>query len=155
MKRYLLFLGLIMTVFTACKKTTEDKSKEQAKLDEAQIVAYLTANNITAVKDASGLYYQVITPGSAAKPTATSGVYITYDGTLMSTGVSFDSKTTPYYFPSLDKLIQGWQIGLPKIGKGGHIKLFMPSGLAYGKDGAGSVPANAVLIFDITLVDFN
>ena len=155
MKKYLLFFCLTITVLAACKKSEKFDAEAQAKLDDTQITTYLTTKSISAVKDASGLYYQIITPGSAAKPTATSGVYITYDGTLMSTGVSFDSKTTPYYFPSLDKLIQGWQIGLPKIGKGGHIKLFVPSGLAYKNDGSGSVPANAVLIFDITLVDFN
>ena len=155
MKKYLLFFCLIITALAACKKSEKFDAEAQAKLDDTQITTYLTTKSISAVKDASGLYYQIITPGSAAKPTATSGVYITYDGTLMSTGVSFDSKTTPYYFPSLDKLIQGWQIGLPKIGKGGHIKLFVPSGLAYKNDGSGSVPANAVLIFDITLVDFN
>nr|WP_294794464.1 FKBP-type peptidyl-prolyl cis-trans isomerase [uncultured Mucilaginibacter sp.] len=155
MKKYLLFFCLIITVLAACKKSEKFDAGAQAKLDDTQITTYLTTKNISAVKDASGLYYQIITPGSAAKPTATSGVYIIYDGILMSTGVSFDSKTTPYYFPSLDKLIQGWQIGLPKIGKGGHIKLFVPSGLAYKNDGSGSVPANAVLIFDITLVDFN
>ena len=155
MKKYLLFFCLIITVLAACKKSEKFDAGAQAKLDDTQITTYLTTNSISAVKDESGLYYQIITPGGTTKPTVSNGVYITYEGKLMSTGVVFDSKTSPYYFPTLSNLIQGWQIGVPKIGKGGHIKLFIPSGLAYKNDGSGSVPANAVLIFDITLVDFN
>jgi len=155
MKRYLLFFCLIITVLTACKKSEKFDAEAQAKLDDAQIATYLTTNGITAIKDASGLYYQIITPGGATKPTVTNGVYITYTGNLMSTGYLFDSKTTPYYFSTMEKLIQGWQIGVPKIGKGGRIKLFVPSALAYKNEPNSIIPLNSVLIFDITLVDFN
>jgi len=157
MKKYLLFFCLIITALSACKKSDEDNfdHEAQAKLDDAQIVAYLAAKNITAVKDPSGLYYQIITPGTDAKPALTNGIYITYNGTLMSDGTSFDSKTTPYYFSTMEKLIQAWQIGVPKIGKGGSMKLFVPSGLGYKNEAAGTIPANSVLIFDITLVNFN
>lgn len=86
-------------------------------------MAYLTANNINATKDESGLYYQIITPGGDEKPTLESGPYITYLGTLMSTGEEFDKRTEPYYFENLKNLIQGWQIGVPKIGRGGAHKI--------------------------------
>ena len=155
MKRYLLFFFLTITALTACKKSDKFDTEAQAKLDDAQITAYLSKNNISAVKDASGLYYQIITPGSAAKPTLANGPYITYKGSLMSTAVVFEEKTTPQYFSSIDGLIEGWKIGLPKIGKGGRIMLFIPSGLAYKNEDRSSIPANSVLIFDITLIDFN
>lgn len=160
MKRYLLFFCLIITALSACKKSDEKDNfdhEAQAKLDDAQIAAYLATNNITAVKDPSGLYYQIITPGSAEKPTLSSGPYIIYVGSLMSGGTEFERHDTPYYFPKLESLIEGWKIGLPKIGKGGRIKLFIPSGLAYKNQASsdGKIPANSVLIFDITLVDFN
>jgi FKBP-type peptidyl-prolyl cis-trans isomerase FkpA len=155
MKRYLLFFFLTITALTACKKSEKFDAEAQAKLDDAQIVAYLAAKNITAVKDPSGLYYQIITPGGAVKPTLDNGPFITYKGTLMSTAVVFDEKTSPYYFANINGLIEGWKIGLPKIGKGGRIMLFVPSGLGYKNEATGGIPANSVLIFDITLVDFN
>jgi FKBP-type peptidyl-prolyl cis-trans isomerase FkpA len=158
MKRYLLFFFLTITALSACKKTDKDNfdHEAQAKLDDAQIVAYLAKNNITAVKDASGLYYQIITPGGAEKPTLDKGPYVTYIGTLMSNGTVFDRvDSPPYYQSNFYGYIQGWQIGLPKIGKGGRIMLFVPSGLAYKNQDQGTIPANSVLIFDITLVDFN
>ena len=143
---------------SACKKSDEKDDfdhEAQAKLDDAQIAAYLAKNDITAVKDPSGLYYQIITPGSAEKPTLSSGPYITYKGTLMTTAVVFEERTEPYYFSKLETLIEGWKVGLPKIGKGGRIILYIPSGLAYKNQTSGSIPANSVLIFDITLVNFN
>lgn len=155
MKRYLLFFCLIITALSACKKSEKFDPEAQAKLDDAQITAYLAKENITAVKDPSGLYYQIINPGSAEKPTTANGPYLTYVGTLMSNGTEFDRKDTPYYFPTLDGLIEAWKIGVPKIGKGGRIKLFVPSGLGYKNEGTAVIPANSVLIFDITLVNFN
>ena|SRR5215217_5094702 len=155
MKRYLLFFCLVIAGLAACKKSDKFDAEAQAKLDDAQIVKYLSDNNITAVKDGSGLYYQIITAGSAEKPTTSNGVYLTYEGKLMSNGTVFETKETPYYFANLGSLIQGWQIGVPKIGRGGRVKIFVPSGLAYKDQATGSIPANAVLIFDITLVNFN
>jgi FKBP-type peptidyl-prolyl cis-trans isomerase FkpA len=49
----------------------------------------------------------------------------------------------------------GWQIGLPKIGVGGHIIMLVPSGFAYGCTGYGPVPANAPLYFDVRLLQVN
>ncbi len=155
MKRYLLLFCMVIAGLAACKKSEKFDAEAQAKLDDAQIVKYLSDSSIVATKDESGLYYQIITPGSASKPTVSNGIYITYEGKLMSTSAVFDTKTSPYYFASMTGLIQGWQIGVPKIGKGGRIKLFIPSGLAYKNEASGGVPANSVLIFDITLVDFN
>jgi FKBP-type peptidyl-prolyl cis-trans isomerase FkpA len=51
--------------------------------------------------------------------------------------------------------IPGWQIGLPKIGVGGHIELFIPSALAWGCTGYGPVPANAPVYFDVKLLQVN
>jgi FKBP-type peptidyl-prolyl cis-trans isomerase FkpA len=56
-------------------------------------------------------------------------------------------------FP-LYQLIEGWQIGIPKFGKGGKGKLLVPSRLGYGSSDRGSIPANSTLIFDIELLDW-
>ncbi len=51
----------------------------------------------------------------------------------------------------LGQLIVGWQKGLPLIGTGGKITLYIPPSLGYGSSAVGSVPANSILIFDIEL----
>ncbi|HAD33478.1 MAG TPA: FKBP-type peptidylprolyl isomerase, partial [Chitinophagaceae bacterium] len=54
----------------------------------------------------------------------------------------------------LDGLIVGWQEGIPLIGAGGKIKLYLPPSLAYGSNANGNIPANSSLIFDIDLLGF-
>src|ERR1700753_4419358 len=111
MKRYILLFALAIGAFSSCKKDSFDL-KKQAATDDAAIQAYIKANNITATKDPSGLYYQVITPGTGNYPTANSLVTVSYSGKLLN-GTVFDSgniQSSP-----LSGFIQGWKIGIPLI----------------------------------------
>ena len=59
---------------------------------------------------------------------------------------------------NLSNLIAGWHRGLPQIGVGGKITLYIPPSLAYGPDaiynqGVEVIPANAYMIFDIELLN--
>jgi FKBP-type peptidyl-prolyl cis-trans isomerase FkpA len=63
------------------------------------------------------------------------------------------TSSTPARF-TLNQLISGWQLGVPLIKKGGRLILYLPPSLAYGSRASGPIPANSVLIFEITLVDF-
>lgn len=116
-----------------------------------QVQAYVAANSISAVKHCSGLYYQIVSGGSGTAPTSCSTITFSYAG-YFTNGTVFDKSTTPVTY-SLINLIQGWKKGLPLIKEGGKIKLIVPPSLAYGAAGYGSVPPNAVLVFDIELVD--
>ncbi len=124
--------------------------------DSSALLNFASANSITPTKDASGMYYQIMSVGSGTSyPNGNSLVEVTYKGTLLN-GTVFDStaagKTASFY---LYQLIAGWQIGLPKIKAGGRIKLLIPSALAYGCTGAGTIiPANTPIYFDMTLVGF-
>jgi FKBP-type peptidyl-prolyl cis-trans isomerase FkpA len=123
--------------------------------DSAALLAYASANGITPTLDSTGLYYEIIDSGAGVRPTLNSKIFVTYVGKLM-TGYTFDSvgnsANTNYL---LSNLIQGWQIGIPKIMKGGHIKLLVPSAYAYGCVGSstGVIPPNAPLYYDVQLVD--
>jgi FKBP-type peptidyl-prolyl cis-trans isomerase FkpA len=156
MKRIFLILAFFTLVFSACKKndnnTTTVDPAVQAKIDDDKIVAYLAANKITAQKDASGLYYVIVNPGSGTAPTVSSTVRVAYTGTLLD-GTQFDKRANENF--SLNGgVIKGWQIGIPFIKPGGRIILYIPSGLAYGPAGKGSIPPNTVLIFTVDLVSF-
>jgi FKBP-type peptidyl-prolyl cis-trans isomerase len=95
----------------------------------------------------------VLGTGAAVLPGAT--VTIHYTGALASDGTIFDSSLRgenpqPATFP-LDMLIAGWQKGIPGMKAGGTRRLFIPAELGYGASGAGSIPPNADLVFDIEL----
>jgi FKBP-type peptidyl-prolyl cis-trans isomerase FkpA len=78
-------------------------------------------------------------------------VTVGYTGTVLTTGFEFINVNT--FHPSfvLGSVIRGWQLGIPKVKKGGTITLYIPSHYAYGPFPQPNLnlPANAVLIFNI------
>ena len=123
--------------------------------EEPQIITYAATKGMVAQKHSSGIYYQIMDPGTGTAPvTLNSKVYITYKGQLLN-GSEFDQQLDASKTGwKLGGLIEGWGIGLPLIKKGGRIKLIIPSTLAYGCNGKGeNIPPNSILYFDISLVD--
>jgi FKBP-type peptidyl-prolyl cis-trans isomerase FkpA len=156
MKKYLLLLLVITTVsLSSCLKEGNDPYidvQEQLRIDEEIIKKFIADNNIPALRHESGVYYQIIEPGSGSHTyTGNSRTTVNYKGKFLS-GSIFDQSTSAITF-SLGGVIVGWQIGVPLIQKGGKIRLLIPSGYAYGASGSRSIPGNTVLDFDIELVD--
>ena len=153
MKKSIIILFISFALFsgTSCIKDTGCQNKS-VQSEEAAILAYASANGITGVTHSSGVYYQITTPGTSPVPTVNSQISVRYTGKLMN-GTIFDSQTgTPVTF-ALGGTIPGFQIGLQLIAKGGVIKMIIPSSLAYGCTGQSSIPGNAVLFFEVQLVD--
>lgn len=154
MKNYLLLIAVFITLFTSCAKENQGCTPVNPSAEESQILAYAAAHSIEVTKHSSGMYYQIIDVGTGSVPSVESKVFITYTGQLLN-GNQFDQATDPsktgWY---LNSLIEGWQLGLPLIREGGKIKLIIPSSLAYGCNSPGAgIPSNAVLYFDVSLVD--
>jgi len=154
MKRIVYVLGLCLLIgSTGCLKDRDAECKDVSPATEKPTIeTYAATASIAAMPHASGLYYEIINPGSGPAPTATSKLYVTYTGKFLD-GTVFNPTTTPAEPFYLTQLITGWQIGLPMIQKGGTIKLIVPSSLAYGCRGRGSIPPNTILYFEITLND--
>ena len=102
----------------------------------------------------SGLQYEVITEGDGAKPKATDSVKCHYHGTLLD-GTVFDSSVQrgqPAVF-GVNQVIKGWVEALQLMSVGSKWRLFIPSNLAYGSQGAGSsIEPNSTLIFEVELL---
>jgi FKBP-type peptidyl-prolyl cis-trans isomerase FkpA len=147
----ILIFSLITVVFPACLKEAETCQPVAPQSEEVAIQTYATNNGISAVKHSSGLYYQILNEGTGARPTLSSVVGITYTGKTTN-NVIFDQSATQKDWP-LDRLIAGWQIGLPLIKEGGSIILLVPSALAYGCEASPAIPSNSILVFNINLLD--
>jgi FKBP-type peptidyl-prolyl cis-trans isomerase FkpA len=171
MKSIALFVLVgLMVGLTSCSKDAQicSKNVEQTKLDAvpktqlnndiARISNYLVANNITAVIDPSGLRYVINRVGSGTTPCLSSNIVVNYSGSVLNNSGTLAS--TPFDAGSgaqftLSGLILGWQIAFPKLSAGSSATLYVPSGLAYGASSpSAKIPANAVLVFDVTLVSF-
>jgi len=148
---FIVIIFFVLFSGTACLKDNSCQNKT-VQSEQAAITAYATANTITGTSHSSGVYYQVTTAGSGPTPTLTSQVSIRYTGKLLD-GTVFDSQTgSPVTF-GLGGTIPGFQIGLQLVQKGGVIKMIIPSSLAYGCAGTGAIPGNAILFFEVQLVD--
>ena len=136
-----------------CIKDSPTCTNRSVQNEQAAILAYAGANGINGTFLSSGLYYEVINPGTGTTPSSSSTITAHYVGKYISNNTQFDAtQGTPAVFP-LNGVIAGWQIGIPLIKKGGVIKMIIPSSLAYGCAGYQSVPPDAVLYFEVTLVD--
>ena len=153
MKKIFFALSVVLILFAGDGCVKNDPCKDiTPQSEQGEIISYASANNISATAHSSGLYYQVTNPGSGPSPTAGSKVFIKYTGKLLN-GTIFDQQTTNPGSYGLNGMIQGFQIGLPLIQKGGTIKLIVPSSLGYGCNGFGSVPPNSILYFEVELTD--
>ncbi|RZL08411.1 MAG: FKBP-type peptidyl-prolyl cis-trans isomerase [Hymenobacter sp.] len=156
----LLLATMAGALTTSCSK--DDTTVDYSATDDALIQKYLTTNNITtAVKQPSGLYYvPVVTNASAKLVTTGQVVSMLYTGQLLN-GTVFDATSlrnnNPYNFIfGVNRLVTGIEQGIALMHKGDKATLLIPSGLAYGPSGAGNtVPANAVLRFDVEITDIN
>jgi len=103
---------------------------------------------------ASGLEYEVLAEGTGPKPKATDTVKVDYVGTFLD-GTTFDSsieRKQPAVFP-LAGVIPGWTEGIQLMSVGSKYKLYIPSKLAYGENGAnGKIGPNSTLVFEVTLL---
>ena len=106
---------------------------------------------LTSSKTDEGLHYIISQQGTGEFPNSISNVTVAYKG-YYTDGSVFDESTTSGVTLNLQNVIEGWTIGIPKYREGGNGILLIPSALAYGTSGSGSVPGNTVLIFDVHLI---
>ena len=154
MKFIKLFLLVLLSgvVFTSCQKEPVYDADKQLATDEELIKSYLSTNNISAERHESGVYYQILEPGTGSiQYGANTKITAKYTLRLLN-GPVIPQSTDPIEF-SLGRVIPGWQIGIPLIQKGGRIRLFVPSPYAYQNSTQNGIPANSILDFDIELVD--
>ena len=142
-----------MGAFEAKMQAQADKMAQVAKEAGEKFLAD-NAKREGVVTTPSGLQYEIIKKAEGNKPAATDQVKVHYHGTLVD-GKVFDSSVDrgePVTFP-VQGVIKGWVEALQLMPVGSKWKLYIPSELAYGENGAGGkIGPNAALIFEVELL---
>ncbi|MES2650622.1 MAG: FKBP-type peptidyl-prolyl cis-trans isomerase [Bacteroidota bacterium] len=147
-KYTLALLGMVL-LLSSCEKEYESIES----IDEAKIKAYIQQNNLPAIKDPSGFYYQVLEPG-------TGGPLLNKDSVFYNSTVKSLTGTT-YYSPAAF-VNEGTYLGyvnpaayrtaMYSINRGGKVRIIVPSYLAFGKNGQDNVPPNEVVVAEISVL---
>lgn len=148
---FIMVMFAIVAGFAGCEGE-QQQNVDWPSVDDEKIREYLEDNNISAEKHPSGVYYRITKEGNGQHPNGTSIVRVNYKGYLLD-GTLFDQGTDVEF--ALSRMIQGWQIGIPLLSKGGAGQLFIPSLLAYGsRPPSPEIPRNSILIFEVELINF-
>jgi len=147
---------VIRQYFTAMEEKQRAAAAEMGEVNRKAGEAFLAENGKRAEVHTtpSGLQYEILEEGDGPVPTATDKVEVHYTGKLID-GTVFDSSVergVPATF-GVTQVIPGWVEALQLMKTGAKWRLFIPSDLAYGPQGAGGVIGpNATLLFDVELL---
>lgn len=110
------------------------------------------------VETASGLQYEVLQEGEGASPTDSDVALVMYKGTLRD-GTQFDASQQPTPLP-VAGMIPGFTEALKVMKKGGKYRIWIKPELGYGAEarrdpqGREVIPANSLLVFEVSLLEF-
>jgi len=139
------------------QRADKKRQENEGKINKEKGLKFLADNKVKKEVGTtpSGLQYKILKTGKGGrKPRTTDKVKVHYEGKLID-GTIFDSsyeRGEPTTF-GLGQVIKGWTEGLQLMSVGDKYRLYIPSELAYGKRGQRGIPSNAVLVFDVELLD--
>ena len=149
--RMVLPLALTLALSGGCGQSEEAPAADAGAAAAAS--APPAATKAAGAPDGSGFSVTHATEGSGASPTAADSVTVHYAGRLAD-GTEFDSsysRNEPATFP-LSGVIPCWTQGVAQMKVGGKATLVCPPDMAYGASGAGPIPPNATLTFEVELL---
>jgi FKBP-type peptidyl-prolyl cis-trans isomerase len=161
MKRAVLILiGAIFIGFiTSCLKIDDTKvpTREEEQIQLKNYINQIINEGNDVDTTALGVYYVTFDEGTGDYPENGDTLKVGYAG-YFSNGVLFDtsawnnSTDSSYTFVLGEQnMIEGWDDGMKVMNKGARVQLIIPSDLAYGSTGRGSIPPYQTLIFVVIM----
>jgi len=141
-----------MEMIETALQNAMEKTAEANRLSEEEFLASNSRRPEIQVTP-SGLQYEIIIETNGEKPTPISVVSVYYEGTFID-GSQFDSSEGEAVQIPLNMVIPGWTEGLTLMSTGSKYRLYIPSSLAYGKNGIQNfIPPYSTLIFTVELLE--
>jgi len=158
MKHYIFLIGLVFSLGLLSCGGNDVIFDEGAQLetDIMLIEEFLADNGLEAdTLLPSGIRIITDDPGQEPKARFGDSVETRYRGYLLD-GTEFDSsegRDPLWFIVGKGDVIQGWEIAIRQLGKGGRATVFVPSQYGYGNRGQGIIPPNSVLVFEINVLN--
>lgn len=162
MKTYKTFSGVILLIFllTSCIPSENVYTLEKEQVDLSSYLQNLETRGYNIDTTELGVYYIKLKDGTGDFPEEGDTISVKYAGYLMSGEIfdtsfynSADSSWT--YIYKTQKVLASWDEITGMMNKGCKIQAIIPSSLAYGASGAGSIPPYATLIFVVIMSDIH
>jgi FKBP-type peptidyl-prolyl cis-trans isomerase len=150
-----LWVGIAALIVAALVLAWAGTRSQVAMAQPAEQFLAENAKRSGVVTTPSGLQYKVLREGAGPRATAQDIVRVNYDGKLANgdTFVASARHGGPQAMP-VAGLIPGWVEGLQLMSTGAKYRFWVPPSLGYGEQGGGGViPPNALLVFDVDLID--
>jgi len=137
------------------KRKEQENKRLAEKLKETEsFLLNNKYNNPDIVETPSGLQYRIIKKGTGRTPKINSKVKVNYSGPFFNLDELHSSinerRITEF---EIHKLIEGWKEGMLLMKEGGEFEFFIHPNLGYGRQGRRGVPGNALLIFNVKLIE--
>lgn len=151
------FFGLV----TSCLKIddTDTPSWEQEQVDLNIYINQLINEGTDVDTTDLGVYYVTLDEGTGEYPQDGDSLKVGYagyfiNGILFDTSIWHNSTDSTYSFVLGEQpMIKGWDDGMKVINKDARVQLIIPSDLAYGSAGSGSIPPYQTLVFVTVMKD--
>jgi peptidylprolyl isomerase len=156
MVRSVRLVALLLAVLAAQASAQELRLKPISPLASMQLSPALGIPEDSLRLVGRGVYVREVHLGNGETVRPDSDISVHFVG-MLTTGQRFTATSDkPYRFRmGTETVIAGWEDGLVGMRVGGRRQLVIPPFLAYGPEAFGRIPADAILVFDITLVDLH
>ncbi len=152
LSRFSALIAVVSVAMGGCAESTG--TPEPVSVERTTFAPSLRVNLSASTRTSSGVYYREIFSGTGPLIRVGQRLEVRYTGWLVN-GQQFASRTggdTFFFGLGSGDVIRGWDEGIPGMRVFGKRQLVIPPQLGYGAFGAGPVPGNAVLVFEVEVL---
>jgi len=157
--KHIVFGLIVAAGFSSCMFDSYEATTPTYQEEQATLKAYLdtlTANGRDIDTTALGVYYITLEEGEGQLAKTGDTLTVGYAGYFVN-GTLFESSEwyseegkTDFILGELD-MIDGWDDAMRTLRKNAKVQFIIPSDLAYGSAGSGSIPPYTTLVFVVKL----
>lgn len=146
-------MSLLILLFSACKEE-ESQLEKWRRVEDEKITKYLADKNISAIKDPSGIYYEVLKENEAGQAVHTNDIISVFYDIKTLEGKQLE-KTTDSLAPVLflhnyqSVIPLGLDYGVHLMKQGEKFRFYIPSALAYGDYKSDDFEPNTIFIVEL------